>query len=56
VISLDLFGNRADVAKLHTELVLRRTGPGVMGTARVIAERLKLREDFSNGHAEDYLQ
>src|SRR5262249_47981917 len=54
VISLDLLGHRADVAKFHAELVVRRAGLRVVGTPSVVAEGLKLCEDFIDGHADYY--
>src|SRR5207247_1218161 len=54
VISLDLLGHRADVAKFHAELVVGRAGLRVVGTPSVVAEGLKPCEDFIDGHADDY--
>ena len=54
MIGLDLLGHRADVAKFHAELVIGRAGLRVMGSPSVVAEGLKPREDFIDGHADDY--
>jgi hypothetical protein len=56
VISLDLLGHRADVAKFHAELVVGRAGLRVVGTPSVVAEGLKPCEDFIDVHADDYMR
>ena len=54
MIRLDLLGHRADVAKFHAELVVRRPGLRVVGTPSFVAEGLKLCEDFIDGHVDYY--
>jgi hypothetical protein len=54
VISLDLLGHRADVAKFHAELVVGRAGLRVVGASSVVAEGLEPCEKFLDGLADDY--
>ena len=53
MISLDLLGHGADVAKFNAELVVGHRGLRVVGTPSVVAEGLKPCEDFIDGHADD---